>query len=90
MIDKIKLDKAIDIRNKYLEDMRKNGIDLGDNICQPCIYVSSTFELEEAAGKLGIDLIATTNFPEEDDYEYQTFFVYKGVKIFYMKARDRK
>lgn len=90
MINKTKLDKAIDIRNKYLEDVRENGIDLGDDTWLPCICVSSASELEEIAEELGIDSIATTNLPTEDDYEYQTFCAYRGVKIFYMKAREKK
>lgn len=90
MIDKIKLDKAIDIRNKYMEDMEETGIDLGQALTSPICFISTSDELRKTADYLGVTLIGTNYYEQDEDYEYQEFFVYSGVKFYYMKERSKK
>ena len=87
MIDKIKLDKAIDIRNKYMKDMKENGVDLGDSNSEMIFCTLTSDELYKTAEYLGVALISTEYYDPDYEYEYREFFIYRGVEFFHLKKR---
>ena len=88
MVDKIKLDKAIDIRNKYMKDMKENGVDLGDSNSEMIFCTLTSDELYKTAEYLGVTLISAEYYDPDYEYEYREFFVYRGVEFFHLKERE--